>query len=254
MTPTSAPLYQDWSFWTTVMAALALILSQLPPVRVLLRKSHLNMQPYDRLNVTHWLGNPIVNLHVQIMNSGGRSVRVSSLVLELILDDGTKLSLPAQSYSRPGNTSSTFLFTPFRLDPDQEWANFVAFFTPLNMNKERKSKQLIKELKTKIDGMINSIPQDLRGKEIVEVDEESVANLKDFFRNNMIWRPGEYAAVLKLQSDPERASFVRQFRFTLFEADVQDLEERTSRFKTGAGLYFRDAGQTEVYPSIKNLD
>jgi|SRR5450759_4086324 hypothetical protein len=104
MSPTAAPFYFDWTFWTAVVAVLALVLSQFPPVRVLLRQTRLSMQPYDRLNVTHWLGNPNVNLHVQLVNTGGRPVRVRSLVLELSPDDGAQFSLPAQTYSRADGT------------------------------------------------------------------------------------------------------------------------------------------------------
>jgi len=41
------------------------------------------MQPYARLIVTHYVGNPNVILHVQLTNSGGRDIRVVSLTLRL---------------------------------------------------------------------------------------------------------------------------------------------------------------------------
>ena len=253
MSPIPAPFYFDWTFWTAVVAVLALVLSQLPPVRVLLRQTRLSMQPYDRLNVTHWLGNPNVNLHVQLLNTGGRPVRVRSLVLELSPDDGAEFSLPAQTYSRADGTPGSFLFTTFSLEPDKEWASFVGFFAPFSMNDERTSKQLTKELKADINAKVASLPQEARGKQLVEGDAEFVKKLQEFYRSKRRWRPGEYTAVLKLQCEPEQASQVRKFRFTLFEADIQELDERASRYKIGAGVYFTDAEQTEVYPRIKDL-
>lgn len=255
MSFTPAPFYFDWTFWAAVVAVLALVLSQLPPVRVLLRQTRLSMQPYDRLNVTHWLGNPIVNLHVQLLNTGGRPVRVRSLGLELSPDEGAKFSLPAQTYSRADGTPGSFLFTPFSLEPDKEWANFVGFVAPFSMNDERTSKQLIKELKADISVKLRDQPQEARDrKELVEGDAKRVEKLQEFFKSNMRWRSGEYTAVLKLQCDPEQASQVRKFRFTLFEADIQELDERVSRYKIGAGVYFTDTEQMEVYPRIKDLD
>ena len=46
---------------------------------------------------------------------------------------------------------------------------------------------------------------------------------------------------------------MRYFRFTLFESDVQDLSERTSRYKYGFGVYLTDNKVTEVYPRIQGL-
>jgi len=253
MNSTPEPLYLNWTFWTAVVAVLALVLSQLPPVRVLLRRPRLIMQPYDRLNVAHWLGNPIVNLHVQLLNTGGRPVRVRSLVLELSTEGDLRLSLPAQSFTSAGLAGDSFLFTPFGLEPDKEWANFIGFVAPFSMGDERTSKQLIKELKTGITLKLRDQTQEARDrKEFVEGDASCVGRLQEFFKNHNRWRPGEYTAVLKAQCTPEEASQVRKFRFTLFEADVQELEERASRYKYGFGVYLTDPDQTEVYPSIKD--
>jgi hypothetical protein len=257
MNPTPAPFYLDWTFWTAVAAGLALVLSQLPPVHVLFRRTRLSMQPYDRLNITHWLGNPNANLHVQLLNTGGRAVRVRSLVLELSPDDGATFSLPAQTYARADGTPGTsFLFTPFTLERDKEWASFVHFFTPFNLNEERISKRLTKELRADIAAKFQNQPQEARDrKELVEADAAHVEPLQEFYTNKKKWRPGEYTGVLKLNCEPAQASQNRRFRFTLFEADIQELDERpSSRYKFGAGVYFNDPDQTEVYPRIKDLD
>jgi hypothetical protein len=255
MSSTPVPFYLDWTFWTAVVAILALVLSQLPPVRVLFRRTRLSIQPYDRLNVTHWLGNPIVNLHVQLLNTGARRVLVRSMVLELSIEQEAKLSLPAQSFSRADGTPGTFLFTPFGLEPDKEWANFVSFFAQFSMSDEHISKQLTTELRADIEVKLRNQSQEARDrKELVEGNAKCVENSQEFFKSHNRWRPGEYTAILKLQCEPAQASRVRTFRFTLFEADVHELVERTSRYKYGNGIYFPDNYQTEVYPRIKDLE
>jgi hypothetical protein len=35
----ATPLYMDWSFWAVVVAFIAMLLSQLPPIHVLLKKA-----------------------------------------------------------------------------------------------------------------------------------------------------------------------------------------------------------------------
>ncbi len=53
--------------------------------------------------------------------------------------------------------------------------------------------------------------------------------------------------------DPAKATITRRFRFTLFESDAQDLDERETRYRTGAGVYFNDAEQVEVNPRVREL-
>jgi hypothetical protein len=247
--------FRDWNFWIALVALSALILSQLPPLRVLLRRTRLIMQPYDRLNVTHTLGNPNVNLHVQLLNDGGRAVRIRSLALEISADDSTKLSLSAQTFTRADGTPGTFLFIPFRLEPDKDWANVVAFFTPFNMTDERAASKLIKELRADVDLKLTNRSQEARDrKDLAEADPACVAKAQEFFRSHNKWRPGEYNAALKVHCTPESASQICKFRFTLFEADVQEFEDRASRFKYGAGVYYKDPENIEVSPRIKNLE
>ena len=74
-----------------------------------------------------------------------------------------------------------------------------------------------------------------------------------FFDAREFWAPGEYTARLMATCKPARASVVRNFRFTLFESDVQDLRERTGRYRYGFGVYLTDNKVTEVYPRIQGL-
>ncbi len=251
---TSPPVYLDWTFWAFVVAALALILSQLPPVRLLLRRAALAVEPYDRLNPTHFLGNANVDLHVQLRNTGGRAVRVRALSLAVTRDDGVTVMLPGQAFARQETPGNQLILTPFVLGPGQEWANFVRFFIPFSPAVERESKALIKNLRNDINAKLDArIPEAKARNELVEADTASVEPLVAFFRRNRFWLPGEYSARLVATCEPPRASVTRHFRFTLFESDVQDLDERTSRYKYGAGVYFTDAAQTEVYPRIRDL-
>ncbi len=176
--PLATPFYLDWTFWTAVVAVAALVLSQLAPVRVWFRGARVRLQPYDRLTVTHYLGQPSVTLHVQFTNTGGRAARVVSLVLEVTREDGVR----ARSRRRTSR------------------------LTPAN-----------------------------------------VAPLTAFFRARRFWQAGEYIATC----DPAGASLTLRFRFTLFESDAQDLDEREARYKYGAGVYFNDPTEVAVNPRIR---
>jgi len=255
MTPPPTPIYLDWIFWTAVVAMLALVLSQLPPLRVLLRRTRLNIQLFDRLNVTDSLGNPNVNLFIQLINMGGRSIRVLRMHLEFEADDRTKFVLPAQRLSRPDKADTYLLFTPFNLRPDDEWSHFVNFFEPFSMNDERIVKQATKDLRSDIEDKIErrrKLAGDQNG--LMEAESKFVDKFQEFYKSHYKWRPGEYTAHLRIECTPKRATQIYTFRFTLFESDIQELDERTTRYKYGAGVYFPDHQATEVYPRIRNLE
>ncbi len=256
MTTPAPPFYLDWTFWAAVVAVLALVLSQLPPLSILFRRAALALQPYDRLNVTHYVGNPNVNLHVQLTNTGGRAVRVASMTLKITRDDGATTTLPAQTFAWPDDTDATMIFTPLVLEPGDEWAAFISFFVPFSTTDEREFKRIAKDLRADINAKLRArrLEKGEEPKEMVEADAARVAPLIAFFRAKRFWQPGEYAAELTATCDPARATSTRRFRFTLFESDVQDLDEREARYKNGAGVYFTDTEQVEVSPRIRELD
>ena len=50
---TIAPFYLDWTFWAVVVSFVAVILSQLPPVHLLLKPKRLDVEVHSRIQITH---------------------------------------------------------------------------------------------------------------------------------------------------------------------------------------------------------
>lgn len=89
--PTPAtPVYLDWTFWAAVWALVAIILSQFPPVHLLLRPKRLDVEVHSRIfNLDVWR-------------------------------DGKPLTvLPAQNYFETLSSQSSVLFVPFSLKPGE---------------------------------------------------------------------------------------------------------------------------------------
>lgn len=94
----STPWYVDWTFWTAIVAALALILSQLPPVLHWFKGGQLDIEIHPRISITHKVGNPNATLHIVATNSGGRDIRVRSGQLTLTRDDDEPFAMPLKNY------------------------------------------------------------------------------------------------------------------------------------------------------------
>ena len=94
---TSAPFYQDWQFWSAIVATVALLLSQLPPLHILFRRAGLKCEAFSRIHLTHRIGNPNAQWHLIIENTGGKPVRVKSIALQFRRNGSEIITLQAQS-------------------------------------------------------------------------------------------------------------------------------------------------------------
>ncbi len=77
------PLYLDWSFWAVVVALAAVILSQIPPIKELIKKAKLDLEVHSKILITHKVGNPNLQLHLLITNIGGRKIRIKDIRVSL---------------------------------------------------------------------------------------------------------------------------------------------------------------------------
>src|SRR4051812_3424142 len=113
--------YLDWTFWTVVVSVLAVVLSQLPPVHLLLRSAKLDLELYSRILISHFVGNPNIQIHLILNNVGGKTVKILQANLRLTREGKDISSLPAQNYLQHPADKTTVLFTRFYLKPGEEW-------------------------------------------------------------------------------------------------------------------------------------
>jgi hypothetical protein len=144
----SVPLYLQWSFWAVVVAVIAIVLSQLPPIYTLLRRAKLDMELYTSILLTHTVGNPNVRLHLILSNVGGRSIKVKGMTLKLKRDGKDVGVLPAETYYQDPGSKTTVLLTRFILKSRDEWAHLVIFlnyFVRADEKKYRNAESILKQ-------------------------------------------------------------------------------------------------------------
>jgi len=232
------PLYMDWSFWAVVVAAAALILSQLPPLHQLFRKAKLDIEPYSRIHIGHKVGNPNVSLHLILTNVGGRSVRVKSITLT-IRRDGKEVSLlPAQAYFQNPNDKSTVLFTAFSLKPREEWVHVVSFLNFFSREDEKKYKESDSKLRAAISEKRKALGEK---NQLVEAESELVVPFIEMFNQKFIWHPGEYQVQINVLAANSNVSLQKNYRLTLFETDAAELIKAKDDYKLGDGIFW-DSG------------
>lgn len=245
------PLFFDWSFWTAVIALVALVLSQIPPIHVLLKRAKISLELYSKIHITHKLGNPNVQLHLMLSNIGGRKVRVRDIKVSISRDGQRILDLPAQNYLQNQNDKNTMLFTTFSLVPNQEWAhitNFLNFFSREDEKEyqeiERKMRIEFRDKKAEIE-KLQTDP-----KSLIELSGEATERAISFHDKHFCWNPGEYTISIDVCTDVESADVRKKYRFTIFESHTETLLEIREHYKYGGGIWWDPAISTGVILAV----
>lgn len=228
--------YLDWNFWTAVLALGAIVLSQLPPIRLLVRPKKLEVEVHSRINITHKVGNPNVSLVVSIRNTGGRDLRIRGLWLDIQRDGQPLISLPGMHYFETPSAQSSVLFVPFALKPGEAWAHSVQFLNYFDRLTEKGFREGVARLDADIRKKIKTRPQD--DQRPVVADQALVAPFVELFKRLYVWLPGEYVADLRVIAEPGSASYRKAYRFTLYESDTKELGEHLEDYPYGGGLTY----------------
>lgn len=232
------PFHLDWKFWLAAFSltasVVAIVLSQLPPLRILLRRTKLDLEVYSRMALAHTLGNPTSQMHLIIRNAGGRDVRVKSIELSFLRDSKDRFTLPAQNYFQSPNDSNGLLLTSFALKPNEEWGHIVNFFMLFSRTEEKERRQLEANLRNDIIQKRNALADQNVN---VPADEVSVHPLVRFFKEHFRWEPGEYELTVEVQAEPASASVSKKYHITVFESDSKELEDFCDDYKYGFGVF-----------------
>jgi hypothetical protein len=230
------PFYLDWTFWAAVWALLAIVLSQLPPLHLLLRPKRLDVEVHSRIGVTHKVGNPNASVVVSVRNTGGRVLRIRSLRLDISRDGKDLLSLPAQNYFELPSSQSSVLFVPFTLKPGETWAHSAVFLNFFDRLTEKQFRENLSALDSDIRRKLRERPEE--DKRAVVGEDALLRPFYAMFEKFFVWLPGEYVATLQIVAEPGSASFTKKYRFTLYESDTAELREHVEDFQFGGGLTY----------------
>ena len=238
------PFYLDWTFWTAVVALLALALSQLPPLHVLFRPAQLDVEAFERIHVSHNLGEPHATLHLVITNSGGREVQIKSITLNFLRDGGEHFELQSRGYYHFPSDQNAIIFTPFRLKSNEEWSHIVNFFSLRSRVEEREVNKFVSAIRNYI---VPKKAEPGNDKLWIEAPDELVKPATEYFHRKFKWSSGEYDVTLNVVTEPMKASLTKKYRITVFESDNGQLVDETKRYKFGAGLYFNDTEKEPIF-------
>lgn len=242
------PLYLDWTFWAVIVALIAVVLSQIPPIHIILKRAKLDLELYSKLSITHKLGNPNLQLHLILNNIGGRRVRVKNINISISRDGEHILNLPAQNYLQNQSDQNSVLFTTFTLEPKQEWAHITNFLNLFNREDDKEYQKIE-------GGMLSDLRKNqkevkerekLASEDAYEHPKELVDPAFHFYERHFCWKAGVYTMNINALTDSKSADITKDYRFTVFESHTDTLSSITDQFKYGGGIYWNPKIQTSV--------
>jgi len=246
---TEAPTWGWPAIATAIAAFAALLLSQLPPIRFLIRGRRVQIVMAEGVMITHYLGNVNVVAFLSIVNTGGIGVAIADLRCRLVGPDGARRELPAQtSISRElpiqqGQASPEFPLGWVTLKPGEQWSQTVRFYETWSDSDARESSDIVQAIRENITAKLS--PEWTPGP-LVEADVQLVERARDFFEAHLDLMPGLYRLEVKAEL-PNGAVIAEQYyEFTLHESSVGALRAGPDEYKYGAGIYFPSSDPRSV--------
>jgi len=233
-------------FWSTIIAVFALILSQLPPVRELIKPRELRIFVPEVLFLSHYMGNLQLWVFLALYNTGGRSLTVQKIECVIVGEDGSPWRLPAQTYTptlaqtAPGQSAPELLMGWISLKPDENWAQTLHFYKVWTIKEEEDVTEISANIRTDIN-----VKSKARAKanlsfdnSPIETDPELVKKAKDFFDRKFTLTKGSYTLLIAARSEKNEMLLVRGFEFTLFDNQIRSLRASVDDYKLGWGVCF----------------
>lgn len=246
----TAHIYRDWTFWSFVVAAVALATSIAGPLRRLLKATQLVLEVHQTIALDHRLGNPQANLYLDLRNTGGRDIRVKAMVITLTRDGSESKMLSGQVYFETTNSQQQLLLVPFNIKSGDSWAHPVKFYTLPNRQLDQMIRMNISKLKDDILQKMEAIEPSLRSSTLAFADDVFVDPFVELFNKQFFWTPGEYIVKIDITGEPEKGSLTKSFRFVIYENEAAELKKEVESYNYGGGVYFDSDKHVVIFPPI----
>lgn len=239
MAVVSAPFYLDWTFWAFAASAVAIILSQLPPIAAIIIPPVIKVRVSDSVNLNHHLGFPNINLMLSVHNAGRRIARIKKLSAEFTRDGKPLVTIPLRNFFLNQESARSVVIFPFHLGGNYEWVHRVHGFPFITRDEDREARKLVAAMKKEVRDEQLALKRRNRKPPVdgIPLSTNLADQAHDIFKRNFIWLPGDYEMRIIVDctgfaEEPEA------FRFTLFESDAAELREYTEEYNMGRGVAF----------------
>lgn len=250
---TLAQVLTNWAFWSFVVAALALVISLIGPLRRLLKATRLLMDVHSVIGLDTTFGNPQVNMYIDLRNRGGRNIRVKAMTVTLQRDNSELRILPGQIYFETTSSQQPLLLVPFDIKPEGNWGHPVKFYAMANRQLDQEIRGNISKVREDIRKKKEALEPNVRSSTLVYVDNSLVTPFLELFERQFYWMPGEYIAKVDITTDPKVGSLSKSFRFVIYESEAAELKMEVRSYNIGERISYNSGASVAIHPPISQI-
>lgn len=250
--------------WKAIIALLALILSQLPPVRQLFKGKKLRMSIADVVQFTHYFGNTNLSLWIDLENVGAKTITIKRINCFLRRQEQTLQVLTARTFWLTESLSREkpiqLPLPEIGLKPGERWSGYLLFWDTKAWSKaiESKIKSVISKMRDDIsskdairDKEMSALPSENR--QLVEANPSIMQEINEILRNLKKIEEGEYeiyvAAYETIDHSPLK---ILGFDLTIFENDAREIFKDIKDYKFGFGVHLPSTTKEWVQVNIRS--
>lgn len=130
--------YKNTSVWSAILAAIAIFLSQSPPVKDWFPNDSLIIKYGDRIGINNAIGLTGYHVTMELENDGNTTLPIESIKLKVVDPNGTNKIYTAETLSTPSTTGDVLNLpvTSLVLEPGQRWSGSIFFNKNISPNEE----------------------------------------------------------------------------------------------------------------------
>lgn len=237
--------------WGAFVAVIALILSQLPPVRKMIKGRRLRMAvAANTAQFAHVIGNTNMSFWLDLENVGGTTIsvkRISCFLKKVGGNDQAQLITARMYWLTDSFSRDKPIELPLpeiALEPGERWSGYLHLWDIHSWTKaiESKFKTLMKQVKDDSDR--NVAERDTRtgatpvaSPPTFEVSSHLMQDAHEILKGLKKLEAAEYELVIAVFENLSQAPLkILGFSLTLFDADILDIFEDVEDYRFGYGI------------------
>lgn len=231
--------YKNTFGWSAVLSAIAIVLSQSPPVKDWFPNDSLIIKYGDRIGINNAIGLTGYHVTMELENNGNTTLPIESVKLTVVDPNAITKIYTAETLSTP-SSSGAVLNLPvasLALEPGQRWSGSVFFNKNISPNEEESFNSIRLLISQNIQEKIQSQTWDeYNPNSNMPADEDVFKQAVDFFNSKFDLEKGLHRASVEVKIR-NKDSVIEPFEFTLFEYHFEMIKAQVSDYKYGFGIY-----------------
>lgn len=246
--------YKNSSVWSVIVASIAILLSQFPPIQDWLPKTDLQIQYGDGIGLNNAIGLIGYHVNLELDNDGNTTLEVEDIILKVKEPSGKTKTYIAETLSTPTQVGGYFNLpvTSLELKPNESWSGTVFFNRNISPSEEENWNRIRLKVAQNISDQIQSQQwgeYNPRALVVVEPDVEKLA--VQFFNEKFDLQKGLHETTIEVKLRNTEDQIMTHFEFTLYEYHFEMVKAQVADYKYGWGVYLPHAQNKQIYIKIR---